>query len=389
VSAFAASLALSCDSTAPGGGGSVEVTAAPIALDGVGDVVWDIAVDNGLGERVWSKRVASSRYGDGAGAAIYIGPCDASAPTTTVSLWLVGAYAERVTTVGSFASGAPGATVGELVPFESPTAAGPLQKTATCVPDSDVSVRFDVALMRPASQGFFDRAVSFGDIFCAAKLDCCLDEDDDGACDDDLTLLFDAEGTRAPTIVLGLACTAGSRAGVDTELYLDALTLDCTAPTAESFVADITLDPSGESGDQCDPGAMSSCTGVVSSVAGVDPDDYLHQLAVYHDLGPVPAAGAAGSTYHADSAGRGGGSLIGGSVGNPGRVVFVFTLRSAERVALGFAAYLPRGRAGSGGFWGASRRMRLARVSAASPCFLWIASMAALRRPVRAVASVA
>ena len=64
---------------------------------------------------------------------------------------------------------------------------GPLVKTFPCTPNADTPVDFDVTVMRQANQGFFDVAVSFDAIFCAAKLDCCDVAGDPGgdpdACD--------------------------------------------------------------------------------------------------------------------------------------------------------------------------------------------------------------
>ena len=108
---------------------------------------------------------------------------------------------------------------------------GPLVKTFPCTPNADTPVDFDVTVMRQANQGFFDVAVSFDAIFCAAKLDCCDVAGDPGgdpdACDrpaEDIELLFRG-GERATTIVLGLVCTAGIGSDVETHLLTTALSL--------------------------------------------------------------------------------------------------------------------------------------------------------------------
>ena len=280
----------------PGGGEGPElsVNVAALNLEGVGDVVWDVEVVNGAdpAQVVWQKRLASSAYGDGAGSAAYVGPCDADPAVNqnTVKVWVVGVYDTAVTSVGSFNSGSTadaGAVTGSPVDFQNPTTpTTPLTQVASCVANADVFVQFDVALMRPAQQGFFDIAMNFNNIFCSAKFDCCADPTGNGCAGDgseDIELLFDASGSRATTMVLGFACTAGARAGVETELYLDALQLDCTTPSAESFGADITLNPSGAAGNQCSAGTdgMTSCTGVVTEANQVDADTYLFQLGVY------------------------------------------------------------------------------------------------------------
>jgi len=196
----------------------VSIDVAALNLHGVGNVVWDVEVVNGAApaQVVWQKRLASSGYGDGAGSASYVGPCDAdpAASENTVKVWVVGVYSAPVSAVGTFAGGAAGGATGDAIAFDNPTLPGdPLEKTVTCSPNSDAKVRFDVSLARPAEQGFFDVAVSFEDIFCSAKLDC---ENDQGG---DLDLLHDATGARDMTAVFGFACTASPTGS--TYLYMD------------------------------------------------------------------------------------------------------------------------------------------------------------------------
>jgi len=289
LAAMACAALLSCEERAApvDAGPGIALTLSALSLAGVGDVVWDIEVVAGT-DTVWQQRISASAFGDGVGSAAYVGPCDADAGDNTVRVWVVGVYADDVASPGSFASGAAtgvGSVVGTALPFESPTRAAPLTRVVQCLPNRDVAVRFDVTLMRPASQGFFDIAVSFEDIFCSAKLDCCDDKEHDG-CDADGSdyreLLFDAADQRAPTYVLALACTAGANAAVRTDLYLDALELDCSAPNSgTSFAADLRLDPAREpAGNQCTAGDMSGCADI-TELNGVDADTYLFQLATY------------------------------------------------------------------------------------------------------------
>ncbi len=203
---------------------------------------------------------------------------------------------------GSFNAGATtgvGAVTGTPLPFENPTLTGPLTHTVVCVENADVPIQFDVTLMRPAQQGFFDIAVSFDDVFCSAKFDCCNDANDDGACagdgSEDHLLLANASGERDRTYVLALACTAGVDAAVQTDLYLDALELDCTPlNSGADFAADLRVDvASGPTGNRCAVGDLSGCA-IISEVGGTDADDYLYQVATYRgteDLtsGGVPA----------------------------------------------------------------------------------------------------
>ena len=298
--AFASLLALSgCLSEPPAPAparSSVAVSVAALSLEGVGDVVWDVEVRNGAStpQVVWQRRLSSSAYGDGAGSASYVGPCDAdpAAALNVVRVWVVGVFEEPVSALGSFASGAAGAVAGDALPFENPTLTAPLERSVVCSPNADAAVQFDVALMRPAQQGFFDIAVSFNDIFCSAKFDCCAEGATPGTCASDLTLLFDASGARATTFVLGLACTAGPRAGVETELFLDPLALDCTSPTnfTTGFDADLSLDPSGPSGNLCQAGALSACP-AVTEAHGLDADTYLFQLATYRGVEDLASGG--------------------------------------------------------------------------------------------------
>ncbi|PKN56111.1 MAG: hypothetical protein CVU56_17905 [Deltaproteobacteria bacterium HGW-Deltaproteobacteria-14] len=149
-------------------GPGVAVSVAALNLQGVGDVVWDVEVVNGAdpAEVVWQRRLSSSGYGDGAGSASYVGPCDAD---------------PAVTTLGSFASGAEAGVAGAPMDFQNPTTVGsPLTRGVTCQQNADAAVQFDVALMRPAQQGFFDIAVAFNNIFCSAKFDCCAEDTSTG-----------------------------------------------------------------------------------------------------------------------------------------------------------------------------------------------------------------
>jgi len=272
----------------PTAGPALAIDVAALNLVGVGDVVWDLEVQSGASptEVVWQRRITSSRYGDAAGSATYVGTCDASANPNTVRVWIVGVYSAPVVSAGAFASGAAdgvGAVDGVAVPFQNPTTpALPLSRAVDCTADADVHVQFDVSLLRPAQQGFFDVAVSFNNIFCSAKFDCCDDRDESGACDDgeDLELLFTADAGRGRTMVLGFACTAGTIDADATTLYLDPLAFDCTSP-ASGFSADFTVNPAAATaGNQCSAGSLVGCPAIT------DPDPpeantYLYQVAVY------------------------------------------------------------------------------------------------------------
>jgi len=279
-------------------GPRVAIDVAALNLQGVGDVVWDLQVESPSGV-VWQRRVTSSGYGDGAGSASYVGSCDADPanPVNTVSVWVVGVYQSAVSDAGAFQSGSDsgdGAVTGTPVAFQNPTTGAALSRTFTCRENQDVAVQFDVALMRPAQQGFFDIAVNLNNIFCSAKLDCCKDTGSDGCATDgseDIALLFDAGGARSSTFVMGFACTAGT-GDAETELYLDPITLDCSSPSAATFSADIVVDPAGAQGNQCVAGSdgMSQCA-AITEVSG-DADAVLFQVGVYRGLEQLTSGGA-------------------------------------------------------------------------------------------------
>ena len=192
--------------------GRLAIDVLPLSLEGIDDSCYDLIVTNGPGgggDVVWSQDdVCASRYGDGRGAIAYVGTCDADVPGPhSVILELTGLY-----------SG------GEPVAFTNPCGApdnAPCVVEAPCAPNADTPVVFDLTIARPARQGFFDVAVEFDDTFCSAKLD-CVDED----LVSPLALLHDpSSGNRAPSVVMGLACTGGLAA--DTQLHLDGPALVC------------------------------------------------------------------------------------------------------------------------------------------------------------------
>ncbi|MCB9732147.1 MAG: hypothetical protein H6745_05985 [Deltaproteobacteria bacterium] len=284
----------------------VAIDVAALSLTGVGDVVWDLEVVDDQDAPVWQRRVTSSRYGDGTGSFAFVGPCAGAAGglDNEVHLWVVGLYEEdAITSPGAFAAGAttgPGAVVGTALPFDDPTATAPLTRTVSCRPNEDARADFLVTLMRPASQGFFDVAVTFDDIFCSAKFDCCADDDVpadgcDGDGSEDIDLLFDAAGARGRTNVLAIACTAGAGGGA-TDLYMSALELDCDVTSdAQTFAADLTIRPDATTpGNLCVAGSdgVSACRPWIEEAPGVDGDDYLFQVAAFMGQQAADASGA-------------------------------------------------------------------------------------------------
>jgi len=195
-------------------GPEVAVSVAALDLPGVSNAVYTLEVQNGSDEVVWTRTIDSDGYGDGAGSASYVGPCDADDNDNTVLLTLDELWANGVQLTAD--------------QFKNP---GTLQRDFECVPNADVAVTFDLTIIRPANQGFFDIAVTFDNIFCSAKLDC------KGSDNQPIMLLHDADGARATTLVMGFACTTGNTSDI-TILYRDDIEITCGGNT-------VTVDPDG------------------------------------------------------------------------------------------------------------------------------------------------
>jgi hypothetical protein len=97
-------------------------------------------------------------------------------------------------------------------------------------------VTFNLTIVRSAQQGFFDVAVSFEDIFCSAKFDCATESGP-------ISLLFQPNDQRGPTMVMAFACTTGE--GTPTWLWLDRVRITCA--NGESYSVDPAL-PEGNAG---------------------------------------------------------------------------------------------------------------------------------------------
>jgi|GEM_PF-1794421 len=183
--------------------GEIAIEIAPISLAGIGDAEYDLRVRTSGGALVWERLgMRASEYGDGR-ALSYVGPCDAdpAAQPNRVEVSLTALFDEE----------------GAALPDDdwiSPTGDAPAVQSVTCLADGDVAVEFDLTVLRQASQGFFDVAVEFEDIFCSAKLDCVAQ---DGT--SPLALVHGPDGERKPSVVLGFACTTGSADG-DMAMYM-------------------------------------------------------------------------------------------------------------------------------------------------------------------------
>ncbi len=206
------------------------ISAKALTLTPIGGSSYGLTVRNsdpGPNNVVWSRAaIDSARFGDGRGAISYVGPCDATKNPHTVELVLESLAEADGTPIleGTFVNPAP--------------AERPISLSITCAPNADTPVVFNLTVMRDAQQGFFDIAVNFEDIFCSAKVD-CVDE-----------LLHDGN-TRAPTVVLGFACTAGttSDGAQPTWLHMTDVVLECAGQ------APLYFDPTGPDGNNGPLGA--------------------------------------------------------------------------------------------------------------------------------------
>jgi len=223
-------------------GPGLEVRVAPLGLSGIDFACYDLRIANGDGETLIAlgdpasnllstppdaTTLCSDRFGDGAGGAIvYVSACDARHPQHTVTLWVDGLYQQ--TADGLVAA-----------PYQDPCPDG-CSVTATCQANEDTPVAFNLTILRPANQGFFDVAVNFRSVHCSAKVDCLADGGGP------LELLFDpASGARGQTAVLGLVCATGADGPADGEpvLLRDPIVIDCPGHDP------IVLDPSAGPGN--------------------------------------------------------------------------------------------------------------------------------------------
>jgi len=234
--AVLAALAGCSEGGAPDGRG-VTITVAPLSLPGLTDAIYTLTVENDGGDVVMTRQLTSRSYGAGDGSISYVAPCDADDNDNTVTL-----------TIDELRG--PGDAVIDPATWDDP---GELSRDFTCVEGADVAVTFDVTVVRAATQGFFDVAVSFDDIFCSAKLD-CVDEDGDP-----LLLLHDSTGARARSAVVGLACTGGL-GSVDTAIYRDALPVTCDGGAA-------IVDPSAGPGNLSFGDGISGTDGLLFGAA--------------------------------------------------------------------------------------------------------------------------
>ena len=270
-------LAAGCGKDGPSGpAGDFNIKVAPLQLDQVSNVCYAIevvrdAAGSTPAEKVWSKAsICADKFGDGEGAITYIGACDAS-PDGALHTVTIAVESLEVNDIVDDRWVNP-------CPDNSATPAlEGCQVQRPCYENRDIFVEFDLTIMRNATQGFFDIAVNFDDVFCSAKLDCSYDGTNGPL--GPITLLHNPnkEGTpRDTTFVTGLACTGG--AGADTQLHFDEGRLVCFDDSQTDVIV-VTFASNGlEAGNRND--APGSYTIKRNGVAYIG-DEFLFQHAYY------------------------------------------------------------------------------------------------------------
>ncbi len=239
-------LATSCaEAETPEGGGSMALSVAPLEQSGLAFACYDFLIENGgdgprgviggsndvifRGDSEKKKTsgdsttLCSNRFGTGPKGDIgYVAPCDASSDSdpdkpgvqNTITLWVDGLY------IGTADAPAPLEDGPEGQWWKNPCGDDGCQLSFDCIENRDTRVEFDFTIVRQADRGFFDVAVSFESVYCAAKVDCRYS---DGRW---IRLLRDVEGAPVPTAVFGFTCTDGNP-GNDTRLYVTDVEVTC------------------------------------------------------------------------------------------------------------------------------------------------------------------
>jgi len=245
-------------------GARLSVAVAPLALPDLSDACYDLTVTNGAaggGDGVWSKQaVCADEYGDGVGDITYVGTCDASGGGAAGRVNSVILSIADLWTSGNHTS-APGGYL-DRATYQNPCGSaantdgfGPCVREIRCHENEDARVAFDITVLRGATQGFFDVAVAFEDVFCSAKFDC-------GPVGAPKDILFAADGERHDTAVLAFACTAGPGAPA-THLYMQDIVIACNGVTVA------TLDPSVDDPGRPGPGNQRAPAGTVADADSV------------------------------------------------------------------------------------------------------------------------
>lgn len=236
--------------TGGGGQGTLALSVGALTEADVSDACYSITVDNGSGV-VWSQdSLCSSDFGSGTSIS-YVGICDATTGTNTVTIDLVSLLDNDGLEV-------PGSE------YVNPCTAGAAcSKEITCIANADVQVDFSLVILTSGDAGFVDITVDIDQIECSAKLD-CLDSEGQP-----LQLVDDpATGERGDTILVALTCSGGGCDSDGSYLYTTDVVLVCDEGTA-------VISPVG-------PGQAT----IVS-----DPADLVFAAVVYSGAQPLGAGG--------------------------------------------------------------------------------------------------
>jgi len=124
---------------------------ATLNLGGIRSVIIDAGAGPRASDDGWAQTRALWRPAQEALARIVL-PCDVRNNPHRVEAHVVGVYTDVVDDIGAF-----GETVPEGIPYQDPGVVS--FDDVTCVAGEEVYLRFDISLMKPAEQGFFDITV--------------------------------------------------------------------------------------------------------------------------------------------------------------------------------------------------------------------------------------
>jgi len=130
--------------------GTLRVEVTPLNLAGAQSVLFDVGAGPDAEDIDWSR--GRVEWTGGEEPAVFVAPCDVRDAPHRVEVHAVGAYEARPSALGEFGAIVPDGGID----YQDP---GVLEQVAVCVAAQETPVKFDVALMRPAQQGFLDTAV--------------------------------------------------------------------------------------------------------------------------------------------------------------------------------------------------------------------------------------
>ena len=209
VMAAALGIAACSGSTAPPSGAGIALTLDATGLEPGTQMRWSADLVDNFGDLV-DALVLDARAGrDGKARVTWRARCVPQVTRVTLRLTLEGLYGADGT---ALAAGR----------FVDPTPEGPFVLESRCPAAGDAPLALTVAFARPLAASFFDQAIAFDQVACAALLT-CADMPSPA-----LASLGEALSDGDPGAVLDLTC-AGPGGAVPGALYLDDLVLSCGA----------------------------------------------------------------------------------------------------------------------------------------------------------------